>query len=54
MPKKDKPILRTYKANHEQKPKPGNKANQNYCQPKRKLKTLKALTNQKHRLRKEN
>jgi len=39
-------------ANHEQKPKPRNKADQNHCQPKRKLRTLKTLTNQKHRPRK--
>ena len=37
---------------HEQRLKPRNKANQNHYQPKHKLKTLKALTNQRHKSRK--
>ena len=44
MPRKDKPILKTYEANHEQKPKPRNKANQNQSWPKPKLKTLKPIS----------
>ncbi len=44
LPRKDKPILKTYEANHEQKPKPRNKANQNQSWPKPKLKTLKRIS----------
>ena len=41
--KENTPILKTYTTNHEQKPKPRNKANQNLCWPKPKLKTLKLI-----------
>jgi hypothetical protein len=44
MPKKDKPILKTYKANHEHREKKTDTANQNHRRPKRKPKTLKPIS----------
>jgi len=35
LPRKNKPILKTYDNQPRTKPKPRNKANQNHCKPKR-------------------
>jgi hypothetical protein len=43
LPRKDKPILKTLQSQPRTKPKPRNKANQNHCKPKHKLKTLKPI-----------
>ena len=43
LPRKDKPILKTYDDQPRTKPKLRNKANQNHCQPKRQWKTLNLI-----------
>ena len=43
LPRKGKPILKTYDNQPWIKLKPRNKANQNHCEPKRKPKTLKPI-----------